>query len=63
MDFNIVLRLEEQVDRLLSQRRALVEEVGRLRSDCALLQSEQGRFRKELDRILGKLERLEREGP
>ncbi len=61
MDFNVVLKLEEQVDRLLSQRRALVEEVGRLRSDCALLQRERGRFREELDRILGKLERLERE--
>ena len=63
MDLTVIVRLEERVDELLEQHRALREENRRLVTRQAALEQERQLFRGELDRILGKLQRLEQEQP
>lgn len=56
MDFDLVLRLEEMVDQLLTEHRQLADENRSLRERCSGLEQERQRFRAELDRILAKFE-------
>ena len=63
MDLTVIVRLEEKVDQLLEQHRTLQEENRRLLARQAALEEERQLFRGELDRILGKLEGLERKTP
>ena len=63
MDLTVIVRLEEKVDQLLEQHRTLQEENRRLLARQAALEEERQVFRGELDRILGKLEGLERKTP
>lgn len=63
MDLTVIARLEEKVGQLLEQHRALQDENSRLLDRQAALEAERQVFRRELDRILGKLEGLERKKP
>ncbi len=63
MDLTVIVRLEEKVDQLLEQHRTLQDENRRLLARQAALEEERQLFRGELDRILGKLEGLERKTP
>ena len=58
---DIILRLEEQVDRMLDRQRTQESELRRLREENAELLAERDRFRSELDRILDKLDSLDGE--
>ena len=62
MDLTVIARLEERVDELLERHRLLQEENRRLLARQAAHEKERESFRGELDRILGKLQRLE-QGP
>jgi FtsZ-binding cell division protein ZapB len=59
----VIVRLEEKVDQLLEQHQLLREENRRLLARQAALEDERQFFQSELDRILGKLQRLERKAP
>ncbi len=61
MDSNLLLRLEKLVDRLLAVVRELEDERDRLQGENRELLEEKRRVRDELDRILLKLDALERE--
>ncbi len=61
MDSNLLLRLETLVDRLLAVVRELEDERDRLQGENRELLEEKRRVRDELDRILLKLDALERE--
>lgn len=63
MDLNIVLRLEKKIDQLLARNQALAEECNRLIAESKTLADERERFCLELDRVLAKLDRLDRETP
>jgi cell division protein FtsB len=63
VDLTVIVRLEEKVDQLLEQHRTLQDENRRLLARQAALEEERQLFRGELDRILGKLEGLERKTP
>ena len=56
-------RLEEKVGQLLEQHRALQEENSRLLARQAAFETERQQFRQEVDRILQKLQVLERRAP
>lgn len=62
MDLTVIARLEKRVDELLERHRVLQEENRRLLACQAAHEEERDLFRGELDRILGKLQRLE-QGP
>ena len=61
MDLDIVLRLEQKIDRLLSQYREMAEKCQRLEAENRVFVEERVRFQAELDRILVKLEQLDQE--
>ncbi len=52
----VILKLEEVVDRLLARNAALQQECEGLRRETETLKDEQGRVRLEVDRILSKIE-------
>jgi len=54
-----IARLEELVDRLLTDRAELQERNQALIGECDRLVQDRSRVRDELDRLLAKLERLE----
>lgn len=56
MILETVQRLEEQLDLLLQRQRTL-------QAECAVLRQEREQLRAELDRILGKVERLLQDRP
>ena len=59
MSLQAIARLEELVDRLLTERLDLQERNRQLVADCDRLVEDRARVSEELDRLLGKLERLE----
>ncbi|WP_298039230.1 cell division protein ZapB [uncultured Desulfuromonas sp.] len=61
MDLELVLQLERKVDRLLERKEGLEKTCQRLQAEKASLEKDRERFRAELDRILGKLDCLDRE--
>jgi regulator of replication initiation timing len=61
MDFDVVLRLEQKIDGLLSQHLEMTERCQRLEAENRALLDERIRFRGELDRILAKFESLDQE--
>lgn len=61
MDFDVVLRLEQKIDGLLSQYLEMTERCQRLEVENRTLLEERIRFRGELDRILAKFESLDQE--
>lgn len=63
MDLDIVLRLEKKIDQLLVRKGELEEDCSRLLAEKNLLLGERERFGSELDRILAKLDLLDREIP
>lgn len=63
MNLELVLRLEEKIDRLLGLKEGLEQECRQLREERALLLAERERVRGEVDRILAKLDRLDQESP
>ena len=63
MDLSVIVRLEEKVGQLLEQHRALQEENSRLLARQAAFETERQQFRQEVDRILQKLQVLERRAP
>ncbi len=63
MNFDLVLRLEEKIDLLLARNLQLETECRDLQAGHRELLAERERFRAELDRILVKLDHLDREGP
>jgi hypothetical protein len=54
-----IARLEELVDQLLTERIELQERNRLLADECGRLVDDRTRVSEELDRLLGKLERLE----
>jgi FtsZ-binding cell division protein ZapB len=54
-----IARLEELVDQLLAERLDLQERNRQLSAECERLVDDRARVSEELDRLLGKLERLE----
>jgi FtsZ-binding cell division protein ZapB len=54
-----IARLEELVDQLLAERLDLQERNRQLTAECERLVDDRARVSEELDRLLGKLERLE----
>lgn len=61
MDLDVVFRLEEKLDDLLKQHQDLLNECRRLRMEKDAFLQERNRVRAELDRILTKLDVVERE--
>lgn len=57
---DLVARLENKIDQLLEQHQLLQQECRSLRESAGRLQQEREHFRQELDRIIDKLEKLER---
>ena len=60
MSLQAIARLEELVDRLLNERIELQERNQQLAADCDRLIKDRARVGEELDRLLDKLEGLER---
>ncbi|WP_305044273.1 cell division protein ZapB [Geoalkalibacter sp.] len=63
MDLRIILRLEEKIDQLLSRNQDLEEQVRQFAIERSSREEELERIRQELDRILAKLDFLDREMP
>lgn len=61
MAADLILRLEQKIDQLLERQRLLEQENVRQASRLSELVEERERFAGELDRILEKLARIERE--
>jgi len=61
MDLDVVLRLEQKIDSLLSQRLEMAKKCQELEAENRALLEERARVRGELDRILAKFESLEQE--
>ena len=62
MSLEAIARLEELVERLLTERIELQERNQTLSGECDRLIQDRARVSDELDRLLEKLERLERKG-
>ena len=56
----LIQRLEEKIDKLILQHQQLQDECRSLRKDASRHQDERERFKTELDKILAKLDKLER---
>ena len=61
MAADLILRLEQKIDQLLERQRLLEQENLRQAKRLSELVTERERFAGELDRILEKLARIERE--
>jgi hypothetical protein len=61
MDFDLILRLEKKIDQLLERNLLLSEECRKLQAGERELLAEREHFRAELDRILAKLDQLDKE--
>ena len=59
MSLEAIARLEKLVDRLLTERVEMQERNRALTGECDRLVQDRTRVSNELDRLLGKLERLE----
>lgn len=63
MNLDLVLRLEEKIDRLLQEKQELLDKCQCLKAENLQYLSERDRVRGEIDRILAKLDAVGLEVP